>query len=259
MTATDRETVLVTGASSGIGLELARRFARDGCRLVLAARRAEKLESLARTLRQETGNDAEVVVTDLAAPEAIPSLLGELRARRLEVDILVNNAGVGLRGLFADLSLERQLAMIRLNVTALTELTHRLLPPMRERRRGGVLNVASLAGFVPGPHLSVYYATKAFVLSFTEGLREELAGSGLTISALCPGPVDTEWRDIAGMTPSRLLDLSSKTAAAVAHAGHRGYRRGRAIIVPGALSRLNLALIRVSPRALARKVVKRLQ
>src|SRR5512137_1041621 len=218
------ETVLVTGASSGIGLELARCFAADGCRLVLVARKGNVLEALATDLRKAHKIQAQVITTDLAHPDAPARLLAHLQAAGLKVDVLVNNAGFGAQGRFAELPLQRQLEMLQVNITSLTHLTRLLLPGMIERHRGGILNVASTAAFQPGPGMAVYYATKAYVLSFTEALAEELAGTGVTVTALCPGPTQTNFAEAAGARTSRLFNKTAMSAASVAKTGHRAYR-----------------------------------
>ena len=182
------ETVLITGASSGIGLELARCFAADGSRLVLLSRKGAALEELATELRKAHKIQAQVITADLALPDAPNRLLAHLQAAGLKVDVLVNNAGIGAQGRFAELPLGRQLEMLQVNITSLTHLTRLLLPGMIERRRGGILNVASTASFQPGPGMGVYYATKAYVLSFTEALAEELSGTGITVTAVVPRP-----------------------------------------------------------------------
>ena len=179
MNGANSETVLITGASSGIGLELAQCFAADGCRLVLVARNTKALEALAEELRQAHNVEASVLTADLSLPETPERIFKELQGRGMTVDVLVNNAGFGAYGMFAGLPLQRQLEMIQVNITALTQLTGLFLAGHDARRRGGMLNVASLAGFVPGPGMAVYYATKAYVLSFTEALAEELAGTNV--------------------------------------------------------------------------------
>ena len=185
------ETVLITGASSGIGRELARQFAGDGADLVLIARSEDTLRELAGELAAEYRVTAQVVPADLSRPGSPDQIVATLAQRQTDVDVLVNNAGFGARGAVAGIGVGRQLEMIGVNVAALTRLTALLLPGMLERRRGGILNVASTAAFQPGPNSAVYYATKAYVLSFTEALAEEVRGSGVRVSCLAPGPTDT--------------------------------------------------------------------
>jgi hypothetical protein len=248
------ETVLITGASSGIGKELARLFAADGSRLVLVARTGGALESLADALREAHKVDARVFVLDLARPESPTQLLTQLQNHGLKVDVLVNNAGFGAQGRFAELPLERQLEMVQVNITALTHLTRLLLPDMIKRRRGGVLNLASTAAFQPGPLMAVYYATKAYVLSFSEALAEEAAGTGVTITALCPGPTETGFGETAQMKTSRLSRLPKMSAQKVAEIGHQAFRRGRVVAVTGTRNRLLAFSVRLAPRAVARKI-----
>lgn len=252
-----RERVLVTGASAGIGVELARLFAADGSDLVLVARREDRLRALADELAAAHGVDVDVIVQDLSEPDAAATLTDRLSEAGTAVDVLVNNAGFGATGRFAELELERQLAMMRLNIVTLTELTHRLLPQIRERGRGGVLNVASTAGFQPGPSMAVYYATKAFVLHFTEAVREELLGTGVTITALCPGPTWTEFMDVAGLGHPPMFNLFAMKADRAARAGHRGFRRRKPVVVPGIGNKLGTFLVRLTPRRLVPKVVRR--
>jgi short-subunit dehydrogenase len=254
-----RETVLITGASSGIGGELAKLFAADGSSLVLVARREDRLQKLAQELRDEHGTDARVLPGDLAQGYTPDRLCEQLCAHGIAVDVLVNNAGFGARGAVADLPLERQVELIQVNVTALTHLTRLLLPGMLERHRGAILNLSSTAGFQPGPNMAVYYASKAYVLSFTEGLAEELSGTGVTATCLCPGPTATEFAAGAGMESSRLFRLGAMDQATVARAGYRGLRRGDVVVVPGARNRAMAASVRFAPRALVRKLVHALQ
>ncbi|MDX1539838.1 MAG: SDR family oxidoreductase [Geminicoccaceae bacterium] len=254
-----KETVLVTGASAGIGAELARCFATDGADLVLLARRADRLESVAGELRARHRVEVTVLPADLARPGEAERIQGELKARALEVDVMVNTAGFGARGRFVDLDHQRQLDMIQLNLTSLVDLTWRLLPAMVERRRGGVLNVGSQAGFLAGPRMAVYYATKAFVLSFTEALAEELRGSGVTATVLAPGPVNTEFAEVAGMKDARMFRLAAADARGTAEAGHRAFRRGDVIVIPEVAGRLGIQALRLAPRGLVRRVVNALQ
>jgi short-subunit dehydrogenase len=254
MSAGDPETVLVTGASSGIGLELARCFAADGSRLVLLARNTPALEKLAGELRRDYKVEATVLTADLSQSETAKKIFSELKGRGMVVDILVNNAGFGAHGLFSELPLQRQLEMVQVNVAALTELTGLFLPGMVERRHGGVLNVASVAGFVPGPGMAVYYATKAFVLSFTEALAGELAGTGVKVMALCPGPTETNFGRVAHVNGARLVRVASMTAREVAFRGHRAFRGRRVVVVSGWSNRLLVFLIRLTPRSLVRRI-----
>lgn len=252
------ETVLITGASSGIGLELARCFAADDSRLVLTARNTAALESLAAELRRDNHVEAVVLTADLSQPGAAARIFSELQGRGIDVDILVNNAGFGAHGLFAELPVERQLEILRVNIAALTELTRLFLPGIIKRGRGGVLNVGSVAGFAPGPGMAVYYASKAFVLSFTEALAAELAGTGLTISVVCPGPTATNFGKVAEFEMRRqTIRVPGMTAKAVAIQGHRGFRKGRTVVVAGLQNQLVVLLAKLTPRFLLRKIVRK--
>ena len=253
------ETALITGASSGIGLELARLFAADRSNLVLVARSEDKLEQLAAELRQQHGVAVAVLGKDLADPMAAQAIFEAVTAQGIAVDVLVNDAGFGLLGAVADLPLQRQLDMIQVNVAALTHLTRLFLPGMIQRRQGGILNVGSTAGFQPGPTAAVYYATKAFVLSFTEALAEELAGTGITATCLAPGPTVTGFGAVSGMDNSLLFRSGAMDATAVARRGYRGFRRGKVLVIPGVKNKLLAFSVRLAPRSFVRKLVKRLQ
>jgi short-subunit dehydrogenase len=249
------ETVLLTGASSGIGRALAHRFAQAGSTCILLARSEDALHTLADTLRAEYAVDAHVLPADLAAPDAGDTVETALREQGLTVDVLVNNAGFGARGAFADLDAEEQRAMIRVNVLALTDLARRLLPGMLERNRGGILNVASTAAFQPGPYMSVYYATKAYVLSFSDGLAAEVADTSVTVTCLAPGPTRTAFVDKADMGETPLFQWTAPMSAdAVAQAGYDAFRRGRPLVVPGLPNKIGAFLIRFTPRPVARTV-----
>lgn len=252
------ETVLVTGASSGIGLELCNCFAAEGCRLVLVARKGMVLEALATELRKAHKIQAQVISADLAHPEAPTRLLTHLHAAGLKVDVLVNNAGFGAQGRFSGLPLGRQLEMLQVNITSLTHLTGLLLPGMIERCRGGILNVASTAAFQPGPGMAVYYATKAYVLSFSEALAEELVGAGVTVTAVCPGPTATNFGTAANMRTLGLVKHVSMSAEAVARQGHRAYRRGQVVAITGFRNQIPAFLVRLFPRVAVRKIARRL-
>ena len=251
------ETVLVTGASSGIGRELAKCFAADGCRLILLARKRQALQALADELREAHKTQSEVLTADLGQPDAPLSTFRHLQANGTRVDVLVNNAGFGAYGQFAELSSERQLEMVQVNVTALTHLTRLFLPQMLERHRGGVLNVASTAGFQPGPLMAVYFATKAYVLSFSEAIAEETSGTGVTVTALCPGATATNFAEAAKARFSRRFVSLSMSAEYVARLGHRAFRRGQAVAVTGWRNRLLAGAVRLGPPAVVRKVARR--
>jgi len=251
------ETVLVTGASSGIGMELAKCFAADGSNLVLVARNGEALAQLSGELEAAHGIQTRVLPADLALPETPKRIFRELSDLNISIDVLVNNAGFGLQGEFLKLPLPRQLEIIHVNITALTELTGLFLPGMIERRRGGILNVGSVAGFLPGPNLAVYYASKAFVLSFTEALAAETSGTGLKMSVLCPGPTESNFGNVARGGKPRQIERSKMSAQAVARIGHRQFRAGKLIVVPGFANRLLVFLPRITPRRLACMAVKK--
>lgn len=249
----DPETVLVTGASSGIGLELARLFARDGAQIILVARREDRLLRLADSLESMHGEAVTVLPADLSRPGACRDIVEDLARRGIQVDVLVNNAGFGRHGEVAALGPEEQKEMVAVNVSALTELTRLFLPGMLDRGRGGILNLASTAAFLPGPRLAVYYATKAYVLSFSEALAEEVRGTGVTVSCLAPGPTETEFAGRARMKRSMLFRMGTASAARVAEAGYRGFRRGKTLVIPGILNRILVFAVRLTPRFLTRK------
>ena len=249
------ETVLITGASSGIGLELAKCFATDGCRLILVARNRDALEKLAEELRAKNKIEAIVLPANLSLPETQKRIFEKLSAQKISVDVLVNNAGFGAHGAFLEMSLPRQLEMLQVNIAALTELTGLFLPGMIQRKRGGILNVGSVAGFLPGPGMAVYYATKAFVLSFTEALSEELLGTGLMVSVLCPGPTESNFGNVARGQKVRQMKTSKMSAEVVAQYGHRAFRNGKVIAIPGVQNKVFIFLNRFAPRWIPRKVI----
>ncbi len=250
---------LITGASGGIGEAFARLLAEEGWQIAIVARREEELNRVAGVLRARQQAEVLPIPLDLTGKDAGARLQAALEARGFSPDVLINNAGAGLAGCAADLPLERQLAMIDLNVRAATELALRFLPAMADRGRGGVLNVASLAAFMPGPHMAVYFASKAYLLSFSEALAEEMAPRGLTVSAFCPGPVRTGFQHAAGMESALLSRLSPMMKpAAAARAAWQGFKEGRVIITPGMASTLTALSLRLVPRALARKAAARL-
>ena len=240
---------LITGASAGLGVEFARQLSARGHQLVLVARRKDRLDALA----AELGN-ARVVACDLGEPGAVSGLMADILAHGETVGLLVNNAGFGLRGRFASLDGPRQRSMIDLNCGALTQLAHAVLPDMMARKQGQILNVASTAAFQPGPGMAVYFATKAFVLSFTEALHEELRVTGITVSALCPGPTATEFGATAGLAPNGAIDKLSANAADVVRAGLDGLNARRAVVIPGLLNKVGAQGHRLLPRAWLRRI-----
>ena len=254
-----RRTALITGASGGIGLDLAHVFAREGWHLVLVARTEEKLRSIAAQIEKAHGVRVTVLPADLASDSAPVEIAATVASLEITVDALVNNAGFGLQGAFVETDASRELEMIRLNVTALTHLTKLFLPQMVERRSGYVMNVASTAAFQPGPLMAVYYATKAYVLSFSEAIAEEVASAGVKVSALCPGATATGFADAAAMTNSRLFKAKQPMSSrAVAEEGYRGLMKGKRVVVTGALNKLFAQGVRISPRSVVTKVTRAL-
>jgi short-subunit dehydrogenase len=247
-------TALITGASAGLGAEYARLFAADKHDLVLVARRRDRLEALARELQSAHGVAVRVVSADLAAHDGGSRVIDEVARLGLQIDFLVNNAGFGTSGAFVELDLGRELEMIQVNVTSLVTLTRGFLPGMVARRRGRVLNVGSTAGFPPGPFMAVYYASKAFVNSFTEALWYELRGTGVTATVSCPGATATEFAEVAGNSRSLLFRLGAASPATVARQGYRAMMKGKPMVVHGLRNKLTVQSLRVSPRALVRAI-----
>lgn len=254
---TDGMATLITGASSGIGLELARQFARNDHDVVLVARGEDRLMEVATGLEGEYGVDAEVVAKDLTAPDAPTEVYREVDERGITIDVLVNNAGIGTYGAFHETELEDELTLVKLNVLAVTHLTKLYIEDMVKRDDGRILNVASSAAFQPGPLMATYYASKAYVLSFTEAIAEELRGTGVSATALCPGPVDTGFQETADMEESGIAqNLTSPER--VAEAGYSGVMRGKTVVIPSLKFRLLELVVRASPRSVVRRVTKRL-
>jgi short-subunit dehydrogenase len=245
-------SALITGASAGIGLELARVFAGAGYNLILVSRDQVRLEKLAAELKPAA---VRVIAKDLSLADA-PE---ELHRMAPKVDVLVNNAGFGVFGKFSDNSLSQELNMMQLNMTALVVLTKLYLADMIAARSGRIMNVASTAAFQPGPLMALYYATKAFVLSFSEAIANELEGTGVTVTALCPGPTATEFQERGKMQDSGLVKgKKMMTARAVAEDGYRGLMAGKTIVIPGLQNKLMAQSLRVSPRSLVTKIVRRM-
>ncbi len=251
------KTTLITGASTGIGYELAKLFAADGHNLVLVARNAAKLQTAADDLHRQFSITATPIAKDLSSPAAVTELAADLQNRDLVIDTLVNNAGFGAAGPFVKINTDAQLDMLQVNIISLVHLTRLLLPAMIQRNTGGLLNISSTAAFQPGPYMAVYYASKAFVLSFTEALAEELRLTNVHVSALCPGPTRTQFQDRAGIGDSALFKgkfLRIADAASVAKAGYIGLQRRKRIVVPGLLNKISTQIVRVAPRSITAKI-----
>lgn len=248
------KVALITGASSGIGYELAQLFGRDEYRLVLVARDFAKAD------KSVFAEDTLYIAADLSTASGVAETIAVVAEHKLDIHTLVNNAGFGDYGLFAESGAQKQLQMIDLNVRALTELTHTYLPHMLKQKDGAILNVASTAAFQPGPLMSVYYATKAYVLYFTEGLAEEVSGSGVRVTALCPGPTASNFQSASHMDTSKLVkDKKLPTAREVAEFGYRALAQGRVVAVHGAMNSLFVFINRFTPRVIVRKIVKQMQ
>ena len=246
-------SALITGASGGIGLELARIFAREGYGLILVARGYERLVQIAAELKPAP---VQVIAKDLTLPGA-PE---EIHRAVPKVDVLVNNAGYGVYGPFAETPFEDELGMLQLNVTALVVLTKLYLPSMISAKSGKILNVASTAAFQPGPLMALYYASKAFVLSFSEAIASELEGPGVTVTALCPGPTATGFQERSHLEKSRLIKrMKVMDARSVAEAGYRGVIAGNTLVIPGLLNKALVQSVRLSPRKMVTKIARKLQ
>jgi hypothetical protein len=244
-----RKVALVTGASAGLGAEFARQLSKRGHQLVLAARRQERLDQLAR----ELGN-ARAVAIDLSKANSAARLMADLDANGETVELLVNNAGFGLIGRFAELDAKRQRQMIDLNVGTLSDLCRAVAPAMIKRKSGGILNVASTAAFQPGPRMAVYFATKAFVLSLSEALHEELKPHGIKVTCLCPGPTRTEFGEVAGFGGNGVFDRVAMESPKVVEAGLDGLDKNKAVVIPGLINRIGATSTRFAPRSVVRKI-----
>jgi short-subunit dehydrogenase len=250
-----KETVLITGASTGIGLEFAEIFASKNYNLVLVARSADKLNAFA-----NKHQNVVTIVQDLSKPNAAQILFDELKNQKITIDILINNAGFGDFGMFADSDWNKQEQMINLNITCLTQLTHLCLPNMIANKKGKILNVASSAAFQPGPLMSVYYATKAFVLHFSEAIANELADTGITVTALCPGATTSGFQDLANMHESKLVKGKKlPTSKEVAQYGYDVLMKGKIVAIHGIFNYLQANSVRFTPRNLVTKIVRMVQ
>ena len=256
---TAKMTALVTGASSGIGYELAKILARNGYNLVLVARSQKQLAELATELENNYNISVYVLVKDLSKDGAAQEIFDELSKASIHVDVLVNNAGFTNYGFFTETNLQSELNMMHVNMISLMHLTKLFLPRMIERGEGKIMNVASIAAFLPGPLMANYYATKAYVLHFSEALLNELQGSGVTVTALCPGPTQSGFQERGGLGDIRLMEGKIPTSESVAKVGYRGMMNGKAIVIPGLGNKLLAFSIRFSPRGIVGKIVRYLQ
>lgn len=253
------KTALITGASSGIGLELAHLFARDGYRLVLLARNRTTLRQLGDDLQSRYSITVRIAPKDLAHPATPAELYQELQEAGIVLDVLVNNAGFGGAGGFVSTDWNHEAEMMQVNMVSLTHLTKLFLPQIRARE-GKIMNVASTAAFQAGPFMAVYYASKAYVLSFSEALAEELSGTGVTVSCLCPGPVKTNFQRRAYLEGTAMVNSPLLVdVREVARIGYEGMQRGKRLIIPGWKNRVGVEMLRISPRAVVTKVVRKLQ
>lgn len=251
-----RKTALVTGGSGGIGHAIAREFARNGVDLIITGRDGQGIGAQARRWRDEHGVNVLGLAAELAQPEGARALFDAVTTAGVEIDYLVNNAGVGLFGEFSQSDLDAELGMMTLNMTSPTVLSKLFLPQLL-RRRGKIMNIASTAAFQPGPHMAVYYATKAYVLSFSEALASELEGTGVSVTAFCPGPTASGFQDKAAMQQSRLVkNKSLPSADAVGQAGYRAMMAGRRVVVPGLMNQLMALSVRFTPRRWVTSLVK---
>lgn len=255
------KSVLITGASTGIGYELAHILATHGFDLALVARDEQRLNTVAAELKQKFGRDVKVIVADLAKVETPRQIYDRLQRENFPVSVLINNAGSGVYGAFADTALDRDIAVLRLNMESVVVLTKLFLKQMLARREGKILNVASVAAYQPDPLLGVYGATKAFVLSFSAALSVELKNSGVTVTAICPGTTATEFHKRAGLDRSKLMRhgmMKAMSAQTVAEIGYRAMMNGKPIVIPGMMNRILVGLAKCSPSMLSGKVAGKL-
>ena len=255
-----QKTVLITGASSGIGYELTKLFAQDRYNLVLVARNESKLQEIAAELTEKFGVSVKIMIKDLSLPASPGEIFQELQTEAIIVNVLVNNAGFATYGFFAETELQPEIKMMQLNVMTLTHLTKLFLKEMLAQKAGKILNIASTAAFQPGPLMAVYYATKAYVLSFSEALANELQGTGVTVTALCPGPTESGFQAKANMESSKLVKgkqiMDAKTVALI---GYRGLNSNKTVVIPGLKNKLLALSVRLTPRNLVTKLVRNMQ
>lgn len=250
---------LVTGASEGIGFELCKLLAKDGYNIVLTARNKQQLEKRVEQLKEHK-IETHIIVQDLALPDGCDKIVEELAAKNLQIDILINNAGFANYGDFSSNSLEKEMALLQVNIVALTKLTKLLLPSMLKNRDGKIMNLASMAAFVSGPQMAVYYASKAYVLSFSEALACELEGTGVTVTAVCPGATATEFQERAGLGRSKLFSrFKPMDSTTVSEIGYRGMLNGETVVITGTSNKMMAFVNRFIPRSVSTHMVKRIQ
>lgn len=250
------QTVLITGASSGIGRELARIFARDGYNLILVNRDIQRLNLLASELREKYSSNVKVFAKDLTFIFSADEIFAELTREGIHIDILVNNAGVGVHGPFAETDLKKGLDMLQINMLAPTHLTRLFLPAMIQKKFGKIMNVASTAAFQPGPLMAGYFASKAYVLSFSEALANELDGSGVTVTTLCPGPTATEFQKTSNTENIRETKMGMMSAEKVAQIGYKGLMRGKTLVIPGFMNKVAANAVRFLPRKMVARMAR---
>ncbi|OUL36948.1 short-chain dehydrogenase [Nostoc sp. T09] len=255
-----KKTALITGAANGIGYELAYIFALNGYNLVLVDRMAEKLAEVANKFQDELGISVKAIVKDLSIKTSPEEIFTELQQEFIKVDVLVNNAGFGIHGLFNETNLNTELEMLQVNLVCLTHLTKLFLKDMVKQGEGKVLNLSSAAAFQPGPLMAVYFATKAYILSFSQALASELEGTGVTVTALCPGPTESAFHERTGIAGAKQVENNNMMdAATVAKIGYRALMEGKTVAIPGFKNRLLAEIVRFTPRNLVTKIVKNMQ
>lgn len=247
-----KKTALITGATSGLGYEFVQLLAKEQYNLIVVARNEEKLLSIKSEFPLL---NVTTIPMDLSKPGSVRKLVEEIQEKELQVDVLINNAGFGLLGKFDELNVEKQLEMIQLNISALTELTHAFLPQMKKQKFGQIMNVASTAAFQPGPMMAVYYATKAYVLSFSEALVEELAGTGVTVTTLCPGATKTNFGSVANVEKTKMFS-KAMDATTVAALGYNGMKNGKRVVITGSSNKIGATAAKFLPRSTAAKIAK---
>ncbi len=255
-----KKTALITGASAGLGVEFAKNFARDGHNIVLAARRTERMEQIAEELMKKHGVKIKVLGRDLSNMDEVQAVFETLQRDNIHIDFLVNNAGFGDWGNFHESDWAKIEGMLDLNIKALTKLTYLFMKPMIQKGEGKILNVASMAAFQPGPLMAVYYATKAFVLSFSEAISNEIKGTGVSVTILCPGPTESEFQSVANLGKSKLFKHTRiPSSKEVVDFGYREMMKGSLTVVPGFLNKLVVQSVRFSPRKLVLKIARKIQ